>query len=305
MNQFKHWFVCLDLSRMDKVLKGYVQFLSEVIKPDTISFLHVIESSSVAEEMVELFPELENASDFKEVIRKELTGKINNLFEDSGIETRLIIKEGRPTQSIIKLLDAMDPDLLVMGKKKEYVGEGVIARRIVKYAPCSVLFVPESSRYALENILSPVDFSEISAEALKTASLLTEPAGGQVLGQHIYKYPSHFFPYMPKDEDKEKLVAHIREKESGFREEFDVPDHIPVRLTLHHKGRMMDEIYDEAVNNRADMIMAGSKASKKLSSLLREDFTDKMVYYSFGIPLLILKNKTKNRKFFDVLMEEQ
>ncbi len=301
MNNFEHWFVCLDLTKMDDILIGYTKFLTSVIQPKTISFLHVIESGAVAEEMVELFPDLDTSEDFEGVIREELGGKINDHFENSSIEIRTIIKEGRPTDQIIEMMNSMNPDLMLMGKKTGYVGEGVIARRIVKYVPASILFVPENSRYAMDTILAPVDFSEQSANAVKLARNLVEPQNGAVRAQHIFKYPAHFFPYMPTDEEKDKINKHIREQKNNFVSEYDIDDDVDFTLTLHKEGRMGDEVYDEAVRNQADLIIVGAKSSKKITSILRDDFTDKMTYYSFGIPLLIVKNKEKHQKFLKLL----
>lgn len=303
MKNLDHWFICLDLSKMDDILIGYAKFLTSVIQPKTISFLHVIESGSVAEEMVELFPDLKNTDDFEDVIRGELNKKIDKEFDDDSVETRLILKKGRPTDQIIEMMKTMDPDLLMMGKKTGYVGEGVIARRIVKYVPASILFVPENSRYAMDTVLAPVDFSEQSANAVAFSQDLVEQNKGKVRAQHIFKYPSHFFPYMPSEEEKTKIREHIEEQKEDFIEEYNISDEVDFTLTLHKEGRLADEVYDEAVRNQADLIVVGAKSTKKISSILRDDFTDKMTYYSFGIPLFIVKNKERHQKFLKSLFD--
>lgn len=303
MKKLDHWFICLDLSKMDDILVGYAKFLTSVMKPKTISFLHVIESGAVADEMVDLFPDLKNKDDFEDVIRGELNKKIDKEFNDGDVETRLILKKGRPTDQIIDMMKTMDPDLLMMGKKTGYVGEGVIARRIVKYVPATILFVPENSRYAIDTILAPVDFSEQSANAVSFARDLVQKGEGKVRAQHIFKYPSHFFPYMPSDEEKKKIKEHVEDQKTDFIDEFDIPDDVNFTLTLHKEGRIADEVYDEAVRNQADLIIVGAKSTKKITSILRDDFTDKMTYYSFGIPLLILKNKERHQKFLKSLFD--
>lgn len=301
MKNFEHWFICLDLTKMDDILIGYTKFLTSVIQPKTISFLHVVESGSVAKEMVELFPDIETNEDFEDVIREELSSKVEEEFKGSDVEIRIIIKDGRPTDQIIEMMNTMDPDLLLMGKKTGYVGEGVIARRIVKYVPSSILFVPENSRYAMDTILAPVDFSEQSANAVKLARNMVKANGGDVRAQHIFKYPAHFFPYMPTDQEKEKINKHIRDQKEEFVSKFDISDDVDFTLTLHKEGRLGDEVYDEAVRNQADLIIVGAKSSKKITSILRDDFTDKMTYYSFGIPLMIVKDKEKHQKFLKSL----
>ena len=301
MQNFDHWFVCLDLTKMDDILIGYTNFLASVIEPKTISFLHVFESGSVAKEMEELFPDQKNSDDFEDVIRTELNQKIDTHFEGSDIEVRLITKKGRPTDQIIDLLSSMEPDLLLMGKKTGYVGEGVIARRIVKYVPSSILFVPENSRYEVNTILAPVDFSKQSANGIKLAQHLVEPQNGTVQAQHIFKYPSQFFPYMPGDDDKKKILNHLEEQKEEFISEYELSENVKFTLTLHKEGRLGDDVYDEAIRNQADLILVSSKSNKKITSILRDDFIDKMTYYSFGIPLMIVKNKEQHQKFFKTL----
>lgn len=303
MKRLNHWLVCLDLTKMDDILAGYVKFLTSVINPETITFFHAVESSATVREMVKIFPELKSKKDFKEVIGSEIQNKIDTYFGDSSADTRLILREGRPTDQIIRVMKEISPDLLVIGKKTGYKGEGVIARRIVKYVSASILFVPETSRYNLENVLVPTDFSEQSAKAIEAAFLLTESQNGSVTAQHIFKYPAQFFPYMPGDEEKKKIDAHLTEKKERFLSEYDLNNRMQFVLTLHKEGKPADSIYDQVVRDQADLIVVASKSNKKMAGFLRDDFTDKMTYYSFGIPLLILKNKEKHQKFLQSVFQ--
>lgn len=299
MNSLKHWFVCLDLSKMDEVLIKYIDFLAEQLNPSTISFLHIIESNSISQEMIDLFPELESQQDFEDIIRDDLKDKINDVFDSSDIDTRLIIKQGRPTDEIIDIIQSMDPDLLVMGKKSGYQGEGILAQKIVKYVPSSILFVPETSRYSLERILVPIDYSKQSAAAVQSAQDISSDTGSEIYAQHIFRYPTHFFPYMPSDKEHEKIEKHLQEKQQKYIAEYEISSEINFIKTMLKKGKMADEVYNEVVRNQIDMIMLATKGDKKLSSLLREDFSDKLINYSFGIPLFIKKNKEKHQKYLD------
>lgn len=303
MEQLKHWFVCLDLSKMDQILTGYTEFLSSVIQPKTITFFHVIKSGGEPDELTKLFPELDSGQELEDLVRDDLSEKVESAFKNSDIEVRVVIKNGHITEEIIGMVKSLNPDLMVLGKKKEYEGEGMIARRIVKYMPCSILFVPETARYDINKILSPVDFSEKSAETLNRACSFSEAFNAKVTAQHIYRYPSHFFPYMPSDKEKETLAAHVQEKKKNFLSKYEFTQDIPIDLTLHSESRIMDSLYDGVVRHQADLILAASKGNKTISSLVRDDFIDKMSFYNFGVPLLILKNKDKHQKFFNTLLD--
>lgn len=301
MDKLNHWLVGLDLSKMDDILIGYTNFLTSVITPKTITFFHVIRSQEVADEMIDMFPELEDQDDFEDAIREDINQKINTHLTGTDAEIRVIIKNGRPTDEIIGMMDTLNPDLMIIGKKTGYTGRGTVARRILRYVPSSILFVPETSRYQLDKVLVPVDFSEESARAVRAAIHLSEKQKGAVTAQHIYNYPARFFPYMPEDDDREKMENYLKQKKEEFINNHNIPGQVDFEFSLNIEGSKMDQIYDQTVLDQTDMIVAASKANKKASSIFREDFTDKMAYYRFGIPLLIEKNKENQKKFLKSL----
>lgn len=303
MQRLEEWFICLDLTSMDDILIGYAHFLTSEVKPKKITFIHVIKSADVADEMIELFPELENREDFDKVVRKDLREKIDNYFEGSKVETELLIKEGRPTDVIVDTMNTINPDVILMGKKAGYTGKGVIPRKIMKYVSSSILFVPESARYQLNKALVPTDFSEQSAKAIKMAHELTEDKEGHVIAQHVYNYPAQFFPYLPEEDDEEKMNQYLKKKEEEFAEKFSIPNSVEFVFSLNIEGSKMDQIYDLVIKEQIDMIVGVSKAGKKITSIFREDFTDKMAYFRFGVPLFIRKDKEKHQKFLKSLFK--
>lgn len=296
----KHWLAALDLTKMDDILIGYTSFLTSKVKPDTITFLHVIESGPTAREIMEQFPELESKEDFENIIREVLNEKTDEYFKDSSIELRIVIKEGRATDQIIDVVNSLEPDLLLMGKKVGYAGEGVVPKQILKYVPTSILFIPENCRYNLKKVLVPVDFSEQSAKGIKTAAELIKDDGGSIIAQHIYQYRAQFFPYMLSEEQKEKINNETKLKKEKFIKEFEIKPDIQFVLTRHSEGKIANSVYNQVIQEHADIIIVASKV-KQLPNLIRYDFTDKMVDYSFGVPLLIQKNKERHQKFLKSL----
>ncbi len=303
MERLEEWFVCLDLTSMDDILIGYADFLTTEVKPQKITFIHVIKSSNVADDMIELFPELENRDDFNEVIRNDLQDKIDNYFDKSKVDTELVIKEGRPTDQIVETMNNINPDLTFMGKKAGYSGKGVIPRKIMKYLSSSILFIPESARYQLNKTLVPTDFSEQSAQAIKMAHGLTQGSDRHVVAQHVYNYPAKFFPYIPEDDDEEKMNQYLKKKKNEFVEKYSIPKDVDFVFSLNIEGSKMDQIYDLVIKEQVDMIVGVSKADKKITSIFREDFTDKMAYFRFGVPLFIRKDKEKHQKFLESLFK--
>lgn len=305
MESLKKWIVCLDLTKMDEAVIGYVNYFAQLVKPEQIKFLHVIESYDVFQDIVEEFPEIETEEDLNELLTKQILETVKDKFNGNAPEAEVVIQKGSATDRIIKLMDTENPDLLILGKKAGYKGEGVLAQRIVKYVPCSVLFVPETARYNLENITVPIDFSEQSEKAANVALQLVKPAKGQVVAQHLFDYPKQFFPYMPDKKTMKKMDEDLAKKKKDFLERVKTPGgtDFEVELTLHQDGKMSDEIYDLCISNQTDMIVVFSKARGNLLAFMSDKLPDRMAKYNFGIPLLILKNKERNRKFFKTFMK--
>jgi len=296
MNNSKHWLICLDLSKMDEVLTGYASFLTTITKPEKITFLHVIHSGPTAMEIVEQFPEIESKEEFENILRDEMNETIGNHFDDTSIEIELALREGKPTTQIIDYVNETNPDLLIVGKKVGYVGEGVMPKRILKYVPTSILYVPENCRYNLQKILVPVDFSEQSANAVKKAVELANVQDGEVIAQHIYEYRAQFFPYMLAEDEKQEYNEEIEAKKDQFIKKYDIPEEVNFALTLHSSGKLADTVYEQTISEQADLITLATKI-KKIPGFIRHDFTDKMVGYAFGIPILVVKNEERYKNF--------
>jgi len=301
MEKSKSWLVSLDLTNMDDLLLGYTSFLASKLNPEKITFLHILESANIPEDIEELFPEIEETRDLSSVIREDLEEKISSAFK--GFEsTRLVLDEGDPTNVIISQIKKQHPDLLIMGKKEKFKGEGVLSKKIVRYVPGSVLFVPESVRYQLDQILTPFNFNDHSAAAIRFSGIIANTAGANVLLQHVYDYPAQFFPYLPSEKFEEKMSNQLHDKFDGFKKEKDLSEKSEVAFTLNKQDRIQNKIYDKSIQIQADLIVVGSKSKRSVASFLHEDLSDKIVNYSFGIPLLVYKDKSKNKGLLDSLL---
>tara|TARA_R100001143_G_scaffold6711_1_gene9062 strand:+ start:2452 stop:3318 length:867 start_codon:yes stop_codon:yes gene_type:complete len=288
---------------MDSILIGYVSFLAKISQPTTVTFLHVVDSGPQTLEIIEQFPEIESKEEFLDLLRADIHEKLDESFDEPEAELRVIIKEGKPTNTIIEVSKSLDFDLLIVGKKTGYVGEGILPKQILKYVATSILFVPENSRYQLENILVPIDFSEQSASATAVASKLAKISGGAVTAQHIYEYKAQFFPYLMSEEEMKRVDQKTEDKKNAFLNSYPIPGNVNISLSRHNKGKLADTVYDKVLNTQADIIIVASKA-KRFSALISHDFTDKMVNYAFGVPLLLLRNQKKYQEYLDDLFSD-
>lgn len=303
MKAFKHWMVGLDLTNMDDLILGYLNFLSEVDTPEQITFIHVVEDTGISDELSELFPEVEPNKSLESIIREELKKKVDKYFEADGPHVNIIVRDGDTTESLLSSLNEFDPDLLVLGKKTGYAGEGLLARKITKYAPCSLLFVAENSQYHIDNIHVPVKFSKASARAVRFAQSISEKERAELHIQHVYKYPKQFFPYIPSDKYSERMDEHLQKKYSKFKKSFDLKNLPDCIFTVNEDGKTADQIYDLTLHTRADLLIVGAKSKSSVASLLTDELADNLAEYHFGIPVLIYKEKEEHIGLLKSLLE--
>jgi nucleotide-binding universal stress UspA family protein len=299
----KKWLVCLDLTRMDDLLTGYVDFLAKKLPPEEIHFAHVMETARLNTSILDQFPDVNSLDDLQEKLQDHFEDLVEDLFENESITTKVFIQRGQATDQILKLMQNWSYDLLVLGKKNSFIGEGVAARKLVKYVPASILLIPETARYQIEHITVPVDFSEQSANAAKLALVLSEQKPESITLQHIYNHPREFFPYMPSEQEKQKAEKKAVDGATKFIRDFDLSSDFDVELTLQRQERMSDEIYHLGTQKKTDLIVVGYRARKNFMASLKDNLPERMSSYAFGVPLFILKNPKTTMDLFVSLVD--
>ncbi|NIV11409.1 MAG: hypothetical protein GWN62_09040, partial [Aliifodinibius sp.] len=49
MHSFNHWMIGLDLTNMDDLVLGYLDFLSGIKEPEQLTFVHVVEDEGISD----------------------------------------------------------------------------------------------------------------------------------------------------------------------------------------------------------------------------------------------------------------
>jgi len=297
--------ICLDLSNIDNLLLGYIKYLNEHVEIDNIHIVHVIEDFNWDEDLLDSFPDLtiNKDQDFKSVIKSELAEKTDEYFNDRDVSVSINLLHGRSTQSILKEVDAVDPDLLVLGKKTQYRGQGILSRKIARFAHSPVLFVPETVTYSLSTILVPIKFNKSSAKAISFASSFSTINDADMVIQHVYEYPTQYFPYMPSDKYTQKMEKHLQQKFDKFVKNHDLAEKECIFTPLK-EGKAEDEIYNLSVQTQADLIISGARGKSNTAALLFEEQSEHMANYNFRVPLLIYKDKAENEGLLKMMLEE-
>ena len=131
--------------------------------------------------------------------REEVTAELTKFaasVDTSGIQTRIHARSGNPVRGILDEAAALQSDLIVIGTHGhsgfDRLVLGSVAEKILRKARCAVLTVPppvaeppSDTLHIFKRILCPVDFSEASMKAVKSALALAKEADAELLLMHV------------------------------------------------------------------------------------------------------------------------
>ncbi len=300
---FRQIIIPLDLTSMDTLVIKYASFLAQKLKPDAITFIHVIESYNLPNEVQDFFEDLDEP--IEEIIKKELNQEIEDFYEGRDqTDVHVQVMEGNPTNVILKEADRIGTDLVVMGKKTGFKGKGILTGKIARLIHCSILILPESTRLQLQKIQVPVDFSKFSQMALRQALSISKVFDSEIVAQHIYSIPTHYYPYItPTQKIDKPIEKHAKQEYEKFLKKVARPKPNIRCVFMKDEGADISQrIYDLAIGEGSDLIVIGSKGLTDAASYLIGSAAEKLTAYDKTIPLLIFKDKDENYGLLDVLL---
>lgn len=214
------------------------------------------------------------------------------------------VLHGKAFHEIVTLAGRRHMDLIVIatrgqtGWKRVWLGS--TAERVVRHAPCPVLTVPPRKAGAhgqavppvrLKRIVVPVDFSEVSAQALPYAAAFGKAFDAEIILLHVWE--PRFLPLdvgsLPlsaddrEDDDlTEKYLKHLR---------YEVLDKdLRVRTVLRN-GVPFREITRLATNLGADLIILTTHGHTGLKHVLLGSTAERVVRHA-DCPVLVVRGKS-------------
>lgn len=301
MYEIKRVMVGVDLSEMDKTLFSYTAWMAKIFKIETIYFLHVARSLDLPEDLVEKYPDLVAPSD--EAIEKQLQTEADKHFTDC--ECKVEVREGNAEEKILRLAKIKEIDMIVMGRKKQSKGSGILPGKLARTAPCSILFVPEASEARISKVLVPVDFSKSAFLAFEEALLIKKTTGADLILHNTYEVPSGYhLSGKSYEEFAEIMKGHAYEDAVKFISQAEVKSsEVEIVLTLDDDDDPAEKTYALAKERGADFIAIGSKGRTGMAAVLLGSVADKMTRYDTDIPLMVVKDKKENMNFLQALLE--
>lgn len=303
MYPIKKIVVCLDLSEIDEILIEYASLMCAVTKAEKLIFMHVARVLEIPKEIREEFPDLLPADN--ETLLKRINSCIDcSLNKDLAIDTELVLEEGNPTQEIAGFAKDKDVDLVIIGRKIELAGTGIIPQKLIRVLSCNVLIIPEKNPNSLDKIMVPIDFSKQSGDAVESGIMLARTMDIGIIFQNVYHLPSGYLSTGKTEEEFAGIMKHHAIKDcQQFMKKYDLSgishDFI---YTLDDNKRPAMEIYDTALKHGVSLIVVGSKGRTAAAHILLGSVAEQLANYDSQIPLFITKDKKESLSFFEALM---
>ncbi len=294
MYKYNRIMVGLDFTPMDKTLIEYASFLAQILKPEKIYFVNAQAGLENPEEWLADFPELDEPIDEK--LEGEINAELDKYYTPvDGVETASMILEGSATEELHNYVQVKQIDLLIVGRKLDLKGTGIVSQKLARKVPASILFVAEGSKPMLGNMVVAVDFSENSKMALEEAIELASNsnAAEKICVLHTYKLPLGYYKTGKTEEEfSEIMKVNAHKKYKQLLTEIDTKGvDIEPTFVCNKEEDTFEAIYNFAHEQSANMIVIGGRGRTNASALFLGSIVEKLISVDVDMPLLVVKDK--------------
>ncbi len=306
MYQIKKIIVCLDQSELDETLVRFASFISKVNQTKKIYFTNVIRNLNIPKEVLDEFPHLvDNMVEERKVQMKKV---VEDHFGPKGdVEFSFVVKDGQLSKKILKLAHEKSADMIIVGRKVELPGTGVVSQRLARRASCSLLIIPEKSSPKIERLLVPSDFSDYSKDAMEEAIMIVEKFGGkaEIVCQNVFSVPSGYhFTGKSYEEFSSIMLTHAEINFKKFIRKIDTKGvKITPVYTKDDDDDPVEEILAKAIEIDADSIIIGAKGRTAATALFIGSMAERLIQFNDQFPLLVTRPKGKNAGILDYILE--
>jgi nucleotide-binding universal stress UspA family protein len=138
----------------------------------------------------------------------------------------------------------------------------------------------------MKKIIVPIDFSQHSEYALKTAAILAKKHGSEIVVLHMLELPSAF---ISSTTDSHETLFYIKIAEKKFDKFLDKEYLKDIHITPIIKHfKVFSEINDVATKHKADLIIMGSHGVNGIKEAFIGSNTEKVIRHA-SIPILVIK----------------
>jgi nucleotide-binding universal stress UspA family protein len=307
MYAFNRLLIGLDLTLMDQAVIRYLSFICRLMQPTHLHFLNVQPQLDPPEDLRDEFPMFDDS--VADHIVADMKAEVAEHFEDHArLADRMYfhVVEGAPRKEILRMAHEQEIDLLIVGRKQQQRGSGLVPSQVARKIGCSVLFVPEQTTLKLEHILVGCDFSAHAALAVQEAQLMQQrmEAPVQLTLQHIYQVPMGYYKTGRTEAQFAAIMRqHAEKRLRKFADQHDLDlSQAQEEFTYDHKKTSPAHLIKAyGHEQQVDLIIVAARGHNILSALLLGSVAEKLIKLDSGIPLLIIKQKDRSMSFQEMI----
>ncbi|MBC6365512.1 universal stress protein [Algoriphagus sp. AK58] len=303
MKYFSKVMVGLDLTEMDDILIKKVAALSKFLGIEKCYFVHVAKNLEIPQEIVSQYPDLVAPTD--ESIEALIHNKLKEYSFPTDVEVEAFVEEGsHPLDTFLRWAKLKDVDLIIMGRKEELPGNGVLADGVAKKAPCSILLLQEKRPVKLpKKILMLTDFSTHNHMFYEFAERIAGSIGAELIPLHVYEVPTGYSKTGKSFEEFSEIMKENARKDfQKFVSKHEKTD-MECEMLLNDGRNIGVQITEFAKKIEADVILLGSRGRTKSAAILLGSTAEKLISTNKLLPMLIFKKKGETMGFFDALFK--
>lgn len=153
----------------------------------------------------------------------------------------------------------------------------------------------------MKKIIVPVDFSEYSEYALETAAALAKQHQAELIVMHMLEMSESIISSSSdkRGEENAFMLIVANKKFAAFLDKPYLEDVNVTALVKYHK--VLKEVAKVAIEERADLIVMGSRGHSDHDGIFTGSNTEKVVRYS-ETPVLVIKSQLKTVDFNHIVL---
>lgn len=284
--------VGLDFSLLDHLLIKRAAQIAVHLNARKIVFLHVSAKETVPDNLNADFKIINEgkAADLEAFMIEEVEDHLPPLQD---VEIEYVLRAGKAVPAFLQLCQERNFDLILLGKKSDLRGESILTYEVARYCYCPVLFIPESNRLRLQNIMVCNDFSHFSLNAMSFALSLarSKPDVISIYNVHVYR---DVVGTDREDEELLELDGMNRQKlvhmYNNFINQLDTGDvHITPIFAKDKFNSIARTILDEARKHQIDLIIIGARHRSVSTPSFINSLTEKLLHHDVKAPILLMK----------------
>ena len=309
MYRYNKIMVCINLNDHDAILMQYAGILSKMALSDEIHFVYVADTFDIPEEIKKIYPEL--ASPLETAAEEMMRQIVDQNFKGHS-PSKLIFHtlEGPLLGLLISYTKQYDIDLLIVGHQADsQVGSSSLSEKLARKAFCSVMIVPEKTRFLLEKILVAVDFSDHSLNALDVGSAFAKAAQlDHIYILNIYQVPlSHEKTGKSYAEFDKIMLGNAKSKFKSSLTKVDLksinikPFFKSVKPFFKNNNSIVKAIQNFSEKISADLLVVGARGrSGDIAAILLGSITEGLIRNT-DRPLLAVKKKGEGLNILEAI----